>query len=731
MTIKKILKDASAAVIASQTPLGKGKLLAPFVMELYKELKPKLRKALFRFRQQLAPVVLLGIGAIGGAVVSHEGAGRGLLMSVAMAAVTAWWLRKALVDRPRVRRDVGVCVGLAASWCMATALLGFAATDLAGVVIWTVLALAWWVRHGVRRSVPVDGPETPAKAPPATSPAEGLATLRSSLERPVEAPVGTDQLPAALGTPVSEEVADRAAALTAPQLSPEQLVAVATEVGAAWEELREKRTNLKHVEVVRVDPFADGVTATLLMDRGRLHIGTVQGELPWISSGLEYPLQSLLLEQHPDHTLPNSKLLNPNYLRLQVMTRSPISETVYFIKPMVSNGRISYGLYADGCGYASMRLYTSDSMYGGFILGSQGSGKSRLVELIALSALSLKNTIVLYIDGQDGASSPLLYNNLWSAGPAEADEILAGIGRMMEYRNRYNRAKIHEGFTPSREFPGLLIIVEECHRVYTEQNAAKHGYVVREGRKLGIAELADSQYPGLQGTFGNHAPLRDCLLASNTFVMRTTSKSTGQMIPNLGLNPGELPLLPGYGVVAAPPDDPDTRSAPFRALYIPKQRDRDSLDNPVNASIKTLEEWFAQAQDEHWEPELDAGSARAFGPLYTDRHARADRRHAQLLAELDGGRFGTSDPVSGPLGSAATGSFGREVSGDQRTMADAILALPWDHHDGTIKRLQMFELLPEGSNPSTVASALRTLCSGPSPALEAVGDGVYHLVKGS
>lgn len=710
-------------------------LLAPFAVELVKEISPNVRKALFRFRQQLAPTILLGIAAIGGAAVSHEGFKRGFVVSLVAGLLAAWWLRGPLLERPRVRRDFAVCVGAATLWCWATALFGFGNTGTVGVVIWAVLAIAWWRRHGVRRTEDFDSSAVPAPRSSPQSPAEGLSTLRTALERPVvssAAPgsseptevveggdAGSSERPAAPEAPVEPVLAP---------IPPEQLAAAATEIGKAWTELQDKRPNLKYVKMVDAVPFDDGVTGTLLMDRGRLHIGTVQGELPYISSGLEFPLQALLLEQHPDYTLLNSKLLNPNYLRLQVMARSPIEETVYFRRPDVANGRIRYGLYADGRDSSSMRLYTTDSMYGGFILGSQGSGKSRLIELIVLSALSLRNTVILYIDGQDGASSPILYNNLWSGGPAEADEFLAGIGRLMEYRNRYNRAHRNEGFTPSPGFPGLLVIIEECHGIYNEQNAAKHGKVAREGRKLGVAELANSQYAGLQNTFGNLAPLRDCLLASNTIVLRTTSKSSNQMIPNLGLNPGELPLLPGYGVVAAPPDDPHSRSAPFRALYIPKQRDRDDPERTVDMTVPTLEEWFARAQDEKWQPELDAGSARAFGPLYTDRHAIAARREAALLAELDGRpALPSSTTLALP---ASSGSFGREPSGEQGTMADAIMALPWDRYSGEMRRTQMFELLPSGANPSTVASALRALCAGLSAPLEAVGDGVYRK-KGS
>jgi hypothetical protein len=49
-------------------------------------------------------------------------------------------------------------------------------------------------------------------------------------------------------------------------------------------------------------------------------------------------------------------------------------------------GLINLGPFSDGEGFATWKLFTKDSMWGGFICGSTGSGKSRTIESICMAA---------------------------------------------------------------------------------------------------------------------------------------------------------------------------------------------------------------------------------------------------------------------------------------------------------------------------------------------------------
>ncbi|MFC5992916.1 hypothetical protein ACFQE5_01675 [Pseudonocardia hispaniensis] len=422
---------------------------------------------------------------------------------------------------------------------------------------------------------------------------------------------------------------------------------------------------------------------------GRQPLARVLARLPEISQGLRQPIDRIVLEQHPDTN-------DPSIARLQIIDRSPIQDTVWFDRPRCEDGRLLLGPHADGIGEATWRLYTTNSIWGGFVLGGSGSGKSRLLEAMAVAARAMGHTLIIYLDGQDGASSPILAKHAtWAGGPAEAQMILGALERGMAIRQKHNRVHELAGFTPGPELPGVLCIVDECHRIFDSRTAVRWAAVAREGRKIGVAVLAASQHSGLE-TFGHSEPLRSSLLAGNGVALRTVSKMAGHLIPGLELDPYELPVLPGFGYLVAAPGS-GARTAPFRARYLPDAKDAAERELPV----PTVEDWFTTTAD----APLDEMTARAFGPDFTARHERAAALRAADLAEISGAQLVRAPAVV----EAAT----------TRDQVVTLLA------NGPMKRQDLID--QTGRSASAVKLALRELLEG-RRVRRTDTHGVYELI---
>lgn len=668
------------------------------------------RQLLYRFRAQLAPWVLLLVGLLGGLLVSGQGLGVGLAVSTLVAGVTGWYVRGALRTRPRVRPEVGACVVLAVGWLLAVSLFGFTAVDWLGVLCWLGPSLEWLRRH--RRSSRGGSAESSGALVVAGGVEESVGVVVS--ERVL---TGTESSVAVARSRGAARMEPRDRSSIALTLSDGEL----SQVQQRWNaRLRDRRDALSGTLLSAPEYFEHGESYTLQLVPGLQHLGQIIAELPWISTGLEYDMEDLVIEKHPDYR-------NPTILRMQVVTKSPIRETVYFQSPVVDDGRIRIGPYSDGCGYASYRLYADNGIYGGFFLGSLRSGKSRTIELVALSALRTGTTLVFYIDGQNGASSPLLYREAtWAGGPSESDDMLAALERALYRRQLYNRVYELPGFVPSPEYSGILVVVDECHRVFNRDNGERWGNVAREGSKVGVAVVGASQYSGLRGTFGGVDALRSSMFAGNSFVLRTSSRGPRQMVPGLeDLNPSKLPALPGYGYMLVPAEDQVGRSAPYRAEYIPDERDR--VEGGA-LPVPTVEEWFTRSREERWAPEVDAMTAQALGSDFIDRQAIAARRRAAVVAEFESGVYADLVLAPVPTASSAVSSLGSESEVPPRRCADAILALSWPE-DGVLKREDILEQLPsEFRNPSTVASALRSLLDQGMLVSVGPGRGIYQRV---
>jgi hypothetical protein len=294
------------------------------------------------------------------------------------------------------------------------------------------------------------------------------------------------------------------------------------------------------------------------------------------------------------------------------------AETVWFTEPHYENGRIGLGPRLDGEGEMFYRLYGDDSMWGGFILSGVGSGSTSMIQQIAVTALSARNTILFYIDGQDGASDPLLFKYAdWAVGRSGALRMLAALELAAWRRVRQNVEHRLAGFTPDTGRPGILVIVDALHAITRLVAGDRLTDVVLKGRKLGLSVLATDEDASL-ATFNGDDRLRAALCAGNEFAMFTHSQIAARFLPGIDINPAHLSRIPGRAVGKAPDEDGVWRNVEFQNRYIPTRRWKlvEHAESYVPPSVPILADWLEQFP----QPALDEGTANAMGAPYLYRN---------------------------------------------------------------------------------------------------------------
>jgi ABC-type phosphonate transport system ATPase subunit len=204
---------------------------------------------------------------------------------------------------------------------------------------------------------------------------------------------------------------------------------------------------------------------------------------------------------------------------------------------------IQFGRYDDGSGFAVYRALTGGRVNHGLIVGDAGSGKSRALNVITRRLLTQLPATLVHLDGQDGASSPELWETAAvRSGRDGASKVIDGLEEQIADRQRRQRADNSVGFVPDDDTPVVLVVLDEVSGLLDDRTADRLADLGRRGVKTGLMLLATTQVLGLAETFAGSCGLRTVLLGGNRIAMRTTDTLTREVLACHGFS--ELDTCP-------------------------------------------------------------------------------------------------------------------------------------------------------------------------------------------
>jgi hypothetical protein len=375
----------------------------------------------------------------------------------------------------------------------------------------------------------------------------------------------------------------------------------------------------------------------------------------------------IIIEEHPTEPEPTALLT--------IVVKSPIKQARPWPGAVAgfdaATGSVNLGPFVDDEGMAQWDVYRQNGIFGGFMQGDPGSGKSRTFESLALSIAGSQShpTVVWFACGQGGASSPMLMKHAdWTATTiADFHEMLLAATRIYKLQGKENIAYGLNGFTPTAERPGLVIFADELHGLLDPDAYPILGpacqklmlRIVQEARKAGVAIVGADQSPTLDafGGAGNGMDtLRSGLINGNGVLMKSETNNAKQVF-KVDVDPRKFPKLPGYGFLARPREG--ARSAPYRGYWV------------------TDEQLLTEPQKIAWR-ELNRRQTAVAGELYGRRREIAQERREALLGELemiDAGLFDTLEEMSRQMDKAATAQAESAKADVQLDFADGIPSL--------------------------------------------------------
>ena len=375
--------------------------------------------------------------------------------------------------------------------------------------------------------------------------------------------------------------------------------------------------------------------------------------------------QEVIVEEHPDEPAPTALVT--------IVVQSPVKKSLPWPGAAEAfdseRGAVVLGPFVDGEGVARWSVYRSNGIFGGFMQGDPGSGKSRMFEsnALALGSSQTHPTVVWFACGQGGASSPMLVKHAdWAAITIEDfHEMLTAACNLYVWQSKQNKHLGLNGFTPTADRPGLVIFVDELHglldpnehAILGPANAALMLRIAREARKAGVAIVAADQSPTLDafgGSGNGMQTLRSALLNGNGVLLRSENNNAKQVF-KVDIDPRAFPKLPGYAWLARPAEG--ERSAPFRGYEV------------TDAQLTTEPQRFT------WRSLTPRQTNFTQSDAYARRNEVAEERAEALALELElaeAGMLGTLEKLGAQMDKAATARAESAKADVQFDFADGI-----------------------------------------------------------
>lgn len=467
--------------------------------------------------------------------------------------------------------------------------------------------------------------------------------------------------------------------LTRPAIAPAQ---VAEHYTALWEEhLASKPGDFKGTTLARHRSTDYGHAWDVKLRPGTRGIDALATQTDLISTALGVAKKYLSLGEHEED--PD----NPLLATLRITTDSPTKKGVgidvgqdgvprIFGSPVwdPDTGDITIGPYADGVGVHTWGLYRKNSLFGGYLFGAQGSGKSELLNLLALGMRLSGHTTFWYLDGQGGTQRTLMEASDWDASESALTRRLAleAAAIVVKIRGLTNKERGDAGFTPTPERPGLVLILDESHETINDyvrvpeptKKEIEEGIepdpgfgswtsvelvnmITRIGRKVGVAVIAASQDTGLAAFGGNSTGrvIRGNLFTGNVALMRSEDAIGAQIAPKAAISPTELPAGGGYGAAANETGQDggiSVRRAMWRAAFRDDEDPHGSFADLIAAAGPCLP----------LEPEAAYYIDELLDGAYADRHEVTAEERAEAAGEaVRAGMAGLLSPAEVLFGS--------------------------------------------------------------------------------
>lgn len=130
-------------------------------------------------------------------------------------------------------------------------------------------------------------------------------------------------------------------------------------------------------------------------------------------------------------------------------------------------GAIALGEPTEDGAAPAWQLYGPESMRSGLIVGAAGMGKSRLLDILAHSAMCSRNTAVWYANpqGSPGAAHLVGAADRAATTTGQIRDLFGALAHLAAERTADPTV-----FTPTTDRPGVLVLIEELGRVLTDRD---------------------------------------------------------------------------------------------------------------------------------------------------------------------------------------------------------------------------------------------------------------------